>query len=280
VATRQRVVSAVVFVPILIILSRIGGLPFLFLVLAILIAASSEFYRLMEAKGVHPSKKTGIVAGAVLCVLAYWRGTEPIGLFLSGFVVWTMLRELFRSKVAFPIHDIATTLFGVLYVGWLTTYFVLLRELPAEIGAPYQVGSALLLYVFLMSWGCDSGAYFVGTAFGKHKLFPRVSPKKSVQGAAAGFVASVAMAYVGRAWFVRDAAGNPLLGPGETAALGALVGVFTQLGDLAESLLKRDAAVKDASQLVPGHGGVMDIFDGLLFSAPVAYYFLTFVAFR
>lgn len=279
-ATAPRVVTAAVFIPFLIVLSRIGGLPFLFLVLAILIAASAEFYRLMEAKGVNPSKKTGIAAAAILCVLAYWRGTEHVGFLLAGFVVWTMLRELFRAKVAFPIHDIATTLFGVLYVGWLTSYFVLLRELPREIGVPYSIGSALLLYVFLMSWGCDSGAYFVGTAFGKHKLFPRVSPMKSVQGAAAGFATAVALAYAGRAWFVHDASGAPLLGVVETGVLGALVGVFTQLGDLAESLLKRDAAVKDASQLVPGHGGVMDIFDGLLFSAPVTYYFFTFVAFR
>jgi phosphatidate cytidylyltransferase len=101
-----------------------------------------------------------------------------------------------------------------------------------------------------------------------------------VQGAAAGFLSAFAMAFLGRAWFVRDAVGQPLLTLAETAALGALVGVATQLGDLVESLVKRDAQVKDASHFVPGHGGVLDIFDGLLFSGPVTYYFLTMVAFR
>lgn len=279
-STLLRVASAVVFIPCLIVLSRIGGVWFLALVVAILIAGAWEFYRLMEAKGVHPSKKTGIAAAVVLCTLAFATGTEHVGLFLAAFVIAVTLRELFRTTTAFPIYDIATTVFGVLYVGWLMSYLVLLRQLPRDVGGPYAAGSAFLLYAFLMAWACDTAAYFVGRAFGRQKLFPRVSPKKSVQGAAAGFIGAVAMAVVGRAWFVRDAAGDPLLTLSEALALGALVGVFTQLGDLVESLLKRDAAVKDASHIVPGHGGVLDIFDGLLFSAPVTYYFLSLVVFR
>jgi phosphatidate cytidylyltransferase len=279
-STLPRVLSAIVFIPVLIVLSRVGGLWFLALVAGILIVGCREFYTLMEAKGVNPSKKTGIVVAVLLCVTAYVSGTGHLGFFLAALMIAVMLRELFRTPVAFPIYDIATTVFGVIYVGWLTAHLVLLRESPRELGLPYGIGSAFLLYAFLMAWGCDTGAYFVGRAIGTRKLFPRVSPRKSVQGAVAGFLASVAAAFLGRAWFVRDAAGEPLLTVAETAALGVLVGVATQLGDLAESLLKRDAQVKDASQFVPGHGGVLDIFDGLMFSGPVTYYFLTMVVFR
>lgn len=279
-STLPRVLTAVVFIPVLILLSRIGGPWFLALVTGILIIGCHEFYVLMEAKGVNPSKKTGIVVAVLLCVTAYATGSDHLGFFLAALMIAITLRELFRTKVAFPIYDIATTVFGVIYVGWLMTHLVLLREAPRELGLPYGIGSAFLLYAFLMAWGCDTGAYFFGRAFGTRKLFPRVSPRKSVQGAAAGFLSAFAMAFLGRAWFVRDAVGQPLLTLAETAALGALVGVATQLGDLVESLVKRDAQVKDASHFVPGHGGVLDIFDGLLFSGPVTYYFLTMVAFR
>lgn len=272
--------SAIVFIPVLIVLSRLGGIWFLLLVEGILIVGCREFYTLMEAKGVHPSKKTGIVVAVLLCLTTYLSGSNHLGFFLAALMIAVTLRELFRTEPAFPIYDISTTVFGVIYVGWLTAHLVLLREAPRVLGLPYDLGSAFLLYAFLMAWGCDTGAYFVGRAFGTRKLFPRVSPKKSVQGAAAGFLSAFAMAFVGRAWFMRDAAGSPLLTVAETAVLGALVGVATQLGDLVESLVKRDAQVKDASHFVPGHGGVLDIFDGLLFSGPVTYYFLTMVAFR
>lgn len=279
-STLPRVLTAVVFIPILILVSRAGGVWFLALVEGILIVGCREFYTLMEAKGVNPSKKTGIVVAVLLCVTAYFSGVELLGFFLAALMIAITLRELFRTRIAFPIYDIATTVFGVIYVGWLMAHLVLLREAPHEVGLPYRAGSAFLLYAFLMAWGCDTGAYFFGRAFGTRKLFPRVSPKKSVQGAAAGFLTAFGMAFLGRAWFVQDASGEPLLTVAQTAVLGALVGVANQLGDLVESLVKRDAQVKDASQFVPGHGGVLDIFDGLLFSAPVTYYFLTMVVFR
>jgi phosphatidate cytidylyltransferase len=131
-----------------------------------------------------------------------------------------------------------------------------------------------------MAWGCDTGGYFVGMVLGRRKLFPRVSPAKSVEGAIGGFVTAVGAAFLGRAWFVRDPWGEPILSVSQTLALGALVGVGSQLGDLVESLIKRDAHVKDTSDTIPGHGGVLDRFDSLLFSAPVTYYFLRAVVQR
>jgi phosphatidate cytidylyltransferase len=280
VSTLLRVASGIVFVPALILASRAGRGWFLFLAEWILFAGAWEFYLMMEAKGINPSKKVGVGAVLVLGVLTYLGGTAPLGFFLAAFVITITLRELFRAETALPIYDIATTVFGVLYVGWLGVHFVLLRELPREIGTAYSTGSAFLLYAFLMAWSCDTAAYFVGLGIGRHRLFARVSPKKSVEGAIAGFLAAIGGAAWGRAWFVRDVHGEPLLGLTEALVLGGLVGISNQLGDLVESLIKRDADVKDASETIPGHGGILDRFDSLLFSAPVTYWYLVLVVFR
>ena len=283
-STLLRVASGVVFVPFLIVVSRAGGGWFLALTNMILLVGLWEFYRLMEAKGVNPSKKIGMGAVLALSTITYWFGpgqqTHYLGLFLTAFVMVITIRELLREDITFPIYDIATTAFGVFYVGWMLTHFILLREMPRELGLPYIAGSHFLLYTFLMTWCCDTGAYAVGLTMGRHRLLPRVSPKKSVEGAIGGFAAAIGGALWGRAWFMHDEFGEPFLGVGQAILLGVLVGTLGQLGDLVESLLKRDAAIKDTSSVIPGHGGILDRFDSLLFSAPVTYYFLRLVVFR
>jgi phosphatidate cytidylyltransferase len=281
VGTLLRVLSALVFLPFLVLVTRAGGGVFLLFLDMTMVVALWEFYQVMEAKGVNPSKRLGVSAALILSTLTYWWGPSgahhSLGIFLAAFVITIMLRELFRPDMAFPIYDIATTMFGVFYVGWLMLHLLLLRELPREFGLPDAAGSSFVLYAFLLAWACDTGAYFTGLSIGRHPLAPKVSPKKSVEGAIGGFMACVGAAFLGRVWFVRDAGGAPYLTIGQTLALGVLVGVAAQLGDLVESLLKRDARVKDTSAMIPGHGGVLDRFDSLLFSAPVAYYFLAFV---
>jgi len=126
------------------------------------------------------------------------------------------------------------------------------------------------LLPFMLVWSCDTAAYAVGRAFGRTKLMPSVSPGKSLEGAIAGLLASIGGALLARLWFAH------YLTALDAVVLGALVGVFGQLGDLVESLLKRDAELKDTSTLIPGHGGVLDRFDSLLFAAPIVYYYLLF----
>jgi phosphatidate cytidylyltransferase len=278
VGTLLRVASGIIFVPLLIWLSRTGGAPFLFFINMTLIVACWEFYSLMEAKGVNPSKKVGITAVMLLSITVYWSGTAYLGLFLAAFVIAITVRELMRPA-DFPIYDIATTVFGVVYVGWLLLHLLLIRELPREFSLSYAAGSHFLLYAFLMAWSSDTGAYFTGMAIGRHKLSPRVSPAKSVEGAVGGLLSTIGAAYLGRAWFVRDASGEPFLTVGQTLVLALLVGLANQLGDLVESLLKRDAQVKDTAMTIPGHGGILDRFDSLLFAAPVLYYFLKVAVF-
>ena len=131
-----------------------------------------------------------------------------------------------------------------------------------------------MLLAFFLTWSCDTGGVRLGPLLGRRRLLAAVSPAKSVEGSVGGLLAAVAAAHVARAWFA------PYLTAGDAAALGLGVGVFAQVGDLVESLLKRDSGTKDASDLIPGHGGVLDRFDSLYFAAPLVYYYLKMVVFR
>jgi phosphatidate cytidylyltransferase len=162
----------------------------------------------------------------------------------------------------------------VLYVGWLSAHLVLLRELPWLAGTDYRDGASFVLLAFFITWSCDTGAYAVGRVFGRTRPWTRISPAKSVEGAVGGFAAALGAAFVARAWFA------PYLSLWDALALGMLVGVFAQVGDLVESLFKRDAQHGDSSDLIPGHGGVLDRFDSLYFAAPIVYYYLKLAVFR
>ena len=172
------------------------------------------------------------------------------------------------------MEPMAVTLFGVLYVGWLSVHLVFLRELPKSLGQPYAAGASYVLLAFWVTWICDTAAYGVGLWLGRNRLLPDVSPKKSVEGAIAGLLGSVLAAHVARLWFA------PYLNPFHATVLGLAMGVFAQVGDLAESLLKRMSGRKDASALIPGHGGVLVRFDSLYFTAPLLYYYLKMVIFH
>ena len=204
------------------------------------------------------------------------------------FVPLIMLSELFRNKGS-AIINTATTVFGVCYVSFFLGSFVGLREcfIPANFSVNeisnlrdvsvhadvYKWGGATVITVFASLWTCDSLAYFTGRFFGKHKLFERVSPKKTWEGAIAGYVGAVA------AFLIAQQYALPYMTVGSAFVCGSIVGIFGQLGDLFESLLKRDAEVKDSSALIPGHGGVLDRFDSLIFVSPLLFLYIAFVVF-
>jgi len=271
-----RIGTAVVALPLLYLLARAGGIPWLLFTVAVVGLALGEFYRMMESKGLAPHWKSGTFAVLLLPVGGYLRLRTGrveewhLGGFLTLLVGAVLLAELRRGAGKQAVANTASTLLGVLYIGWLGAHIGLLRELPGPWREPYGVGAAYALLPFFLAWACDTAAYGVGLAFGRHKLMPDVSPQKSVEGAAAGFAAAIGAAFLARAWFA------PFLDAIDAWLLGSLVGVFGQLGDLVESLLKRDAETKDASNLIPGHGGVLDRFDSVFFAAPVVYYYLLF----
>lgn len=269
-------VTAALFIPLLVLLAWLGGAAYLLLTIAAIALMLGEFYAMMEQKGLSPHWKSGFLAALLFPVGLYSRLRSGrvdewhAGGLLTFLLFAIFLAELRRGTGRQAAVNTSATLLGVLYVGWLGSHLAGLRELPPVLGMPYAQGMSFALLPFFLAWSCDTAAYGVGRAIGKRKLAPTLSPKKSVEGAVAGLAASVAAGLIARVWFA------PYLSLVDALVLGTLVGFFAQVGDLVESLLKRDAATKDSSELIPGHGGALDRFDSLLFAAPIVYYYLIF----
>jgi phosphatidate cytidylyltransferase len=269
-----RVASGALFVPILIVLAQVGGRPFLAFVMLQVGLAITEFYRMMRAKGLSPYAVLGTLSALVLQWVCFRPRTSEVDLLATAALLLVLAFGLRRAQVPRQAESMAVTVFGVLYVGWLSAHLVLLRELPWRAGTSYAEGSAYVLLAFFVTWSCDTGAFLIGRLFGRIRPWTRISPRKSIEGSAGGFAFAIAAAFVARAWFA------PFLGPADAAALGVLVGIAAQVGDLVESLFKRDARHGDSSDLIPGHGGVLDRFDSLYFAAPVVFYYLKLAVYQ
>jgi phosphatidate cytidylyltransferase len=305
----SRVVVACIAIPLILWLTMLGGYFFLSLVMIISSLMLYEFYLLAEAKGAAPLKTVGLIFGIVvngifvyerLQVDIYQYFVDHFGMHLSmfsqhqllsyvllKFLLLVLLVELFRTKGS-PMMNVATTIVGVLIISLFLGTLVFLREL-FPYGFPvykfFAVGLAddqqlkqinlwggyTVIAVLMSIWLCDTAAYFGGKTLGKHKLFERVSPKKTWEGAIIGFIFSV-LTMVGAKILVLG-----YLEYRHAIVLGMLIGIFGQLGDLIESRFKRDAGVKDSSSIIPGHGGVYDRFDSLVYISPIVYLYIDFI---
>jgi phosphatidate cytidylyltransferase len=174
-----------------------------------------------------------------------------------------LLADLFRKERTRFIAHSSLSLFGLFFIGFSTSSLVLIRQLPA--------GANLSILVFLLIWVCDTFAYAIGRVAGRHRLWPQVSPKKTIEGSLAGLIGALAAAYAARRIFLPELSGLDCL------LLGSIAGILGQAGDLVESALKRDVGAKDSSHLLPGHGGFLDRFDSFYFTAPSIYYYAKFV---
>jgi phosphatidate cytidylyltransferase len=269
-----RVAASIIFIPCFIIITKTGGYHFLALVDAVIFVGMWEFYQMLEEKEVRPYKGIGIVCGLALSWYVFFRNGIYANLFLTLVIVTLMCLQLVRRETKMAIYHISSTIFGVIYIGFLFSHVVLLREFPLQINLDYSYGASFVFLAFILTWAGDTGAYIVGSAVGKHSLLPRVSARKTREGSLGGLLFSVAAALAARATIA------PYLSLWHALVLGVLVGVVGQLGDLFESLIKRDVEVKDTSTGIPGHGGVLDRFDSLLFTSPLVYYFIKFVVFK
>lgn len=269
-----RVLVAAVGVPCFLAITWRGGVHYLLLIGLIVFLGLREFYAMMVAKGYRPYRAIGILCGMAVCWHVY-RGGATISLLLTLTLLSIMVLELFRKDISHPTNHIAITVLGVLYVGWLGSHLILLRELPRLTGASDGLGVRAVLLVVAATWAADTGAYLVGVAWGRRRLLPRVSPGKTVEGALGGVLAA---AIAGGACALTFA---PFLTLLAGSLLGGALGLCGLLGDLVESLLKRDVGIKDSggALTLPGHGGILDRFDSLLFTAPFAYYYLRAIVF-
>jgi phosphatidate cytidylyltransferase len=268
-----RLWTAAFGVPAAIICALVGGIPFLLTVNFVIGFGLFEFYRMMEAKGIRPFKTVGVAAGLVVSWYVYFQGGFYSSLFITLVLIVIMVLELCRKNGELAVFHISSTIFGVFYVGWLGSHIILLRQLGESL-PDRDLGGMFVILAFALAWGTDTGAYFVGNAWGKRKLMPRVSPDKSLEGAIGGVAFSLLAAFIAKATFAS------FLTVLDAVALGAVAAGMATLGDLVESLMKRDVKIKDTSKALPGHGGMLDRFDSVLFVAPLVYYYLRFLVVR
>ncbi len=266
--------------PLLLLLARVGGLAWVGFVAVQTVLGLEEFYRMARAKGLEPVRWLGFAAAIALLGLAYRPQTPDASLVGTAALLLLLALALRRGGQPRVLESAAVTVLGVLYVGWLSAHFVLLRELPWRAGLAYPDGASLVLYAFLVTWSCDTGAYLTGRFLGRTRPWAAISPRKTLEGSIGGFVFAIAAAQIGAATFLRAEGREALLTWPHALAVGALVGICGQVGDLVESLFKRDTAAGDSSDLIPGHGGVLDRFDSLYFGAPIVYHYLRAVIFQ
>lgn len=276
--TTQRVLVAAVGVPIAVGVVYLGSWPLAGLLMVVAVLAALELFRMADRKQARPQKVLGGTLAASFVFLAGLRpeaGVEGVGfgaLLTFGALIVAAAAIWERGVEGEPLLSVSTTVFGAVYTGALLSFGLLLRHLPGTSG-PWH-GTALVFAPVLLTWTSDTFAYFVGRQWGSRKLIPRVSPGKTVEGSMGALVGSVlvAVAYS----LVLSRFPTYRVGMLEAALFGLLISVAAQVGDLAESLFKRDAGVKDSGTLLPGHGGALDRFDSLLFTLPLAYFFLRY----
>ena len=229
--------------------------------------ALNEFFALVELKGIVIERWIGLAVGLLIpfSIVQEFEPTKGWELFFMVLAFLALfLLQLRRQDSSQAIVGISTALFGIFYVSWCFSFLIKLRFLSA---ANLPDGRWLVALVLLITKAGDVGAYAVGSIFGRHTFIPRISPSKTWEGVVGGLFFSVAAALAMRGVFSQVHIGHLL-------TLGLLLGTLGQLGDLSESLIKRDAQIKDSGQLLPGMGGVLDVLDSLLFTSPIGYFYI------
>jgi phosphatidate cytidylyltransferase len=284
----SRIISGIIGIILALGMLIFGGWYFTLGLSVIIYLGQLEYFQLVQAKGTEPAVKTTLFVSQALLLTAAFSPSLVDAMFaLAGTLVCFYL--LFRPKLS-SIADISSSILGLFYGGYLPSYWVRLRVglepnalLEKAFASPIAFnenwlenwsisnlspGLTATLLAFSCIWAADIGAYIFGKTFGRTRLSD-ISPKKTVEGAIFGFLGSIIVAILG-SWYLQWP-GFPWPG----LILGLLIGISSLLGDLTESLMKRDAGVKDSGQLIPGHGGILDRADSYVFTAPLVYYFIT-----
>jgi len=287
-----RLLTAGILVPLVSYVIVRGGLLYLATVVVIILLGQREFYRLIEDKGARPLHTFGLAAGGALPVVAYVGTEYHMTVLMTFSLLAVMVAQLGKAEITEAMASISGTFFGVFYVGWLLSYAVVLRNFyhaavsqsgevsVRTLGIVPESGIFFMFFtLFCVIW-CDAGAYFGGRAWGRHKLARKISPGKSVEGAITGVASGVAGGLVCKLacdFFWPELSQS--LSITAVLILGTVLSMAGIVGDLVESLLKRDASVKDTGSLLPGTGGVLDRIDSPLLGIPVMYYGLLLYVF-
>jgi phosphatidate cytidylyltransferase len=260
----KRIISAAILIPIVGVAVYLGGMALLALIGVVGVLANYEYLRLMKQRPLSSSYLLGMILVVLLIADAQW---PEYGLLLPGLTMAVLLglaAQIWRGNAPGSLADWALAVAGAIYIGVSLGHFIRLREMDQ--------GSSWLALALLGTWACDTGAYFVGRTVGKTPFHPAISPKKTREGAWAGYLSGVVVV-------MGLGVGVLGLGLGWAAALGVLLVLAATYGDLAESVIKRQVEVKDSGNVIPGHGGMFDRADSLLFVVPVVYWFSVLMRF-
>lgn len=268
--TKERFISSALFI-VLTVFAVLKTWLFILVILLLTMGGLYEFFYMIDKKGIPIYSYTGIFIGVLIPISIFTRFELTKNwelLFFMGALLLIFLLQFARKDNNNAIVGISTTLFGVLYVSWFLSFLIKIRYL-----LPGIEGVKLLGFILLVTKAGDIGALLVGSKFGRKPLLPRISPNKSVEGSLGSLTFSVLAAILGGALI--PSSFN--LSLWHIGYMGAFFGGIGQLGDLSESLIKRDCQVKDSGKLLPGLGGVLDIIDSILFTAPAFYFYMSSV---
>jgi len=257
----KRTVVACIFIPLLILIIWWGGIAFLGLVCLISAVALFEFYQGIKKKGQEPFLIEGISLGMLVPVSIYIWGDKTLPSVFILIIFCLFMRQFLKFEIKNAFTNVALTLGGILYICFLFSYVLILRGETS--------GTRLVITVFFATWLGDSGAYLIGRRWGRHKLWVRLSPYKSMEGFIGAVLISCMAMFISRLWLSFSLF--------HTLALGIMIGTFGQIGDLFESMLKRELGIKDFGRILPGHGGILDRFDSLFFTVPLFYHYVKYL---
>lgn len=251
-----RIMTGLVGIPLLLFFILQGGIFFAGLVFILATMGIWEYGKMVTAKG-YQFQIVPVMLSAWIMIISCYLGFKD---WASMGMMLVFLWIFFVAIVQYPryeVSDIAVHFLGVIYIGWTMSHLLLLNKMSE--------GILLVLYLFFAIWSSDSGAYFVGKFFGKHKLWPKVSPKKTIEGSIGGIVTTCLVLYLLNMYC-------GLLPNYSVFVIGIVISIVGQIGDLIESLIKRFCGVKDSGNILPGHGGILDRFDSIMLAAPFMYY--------
>ena len=270
-----RIISGVIGIALAAYVIQAGGRTFAISAAVLAVLAWFEYVRAFSRRGGNPTLFTGVLGIGGILYGAYLGQLDIILLAVMASTVLALITSvLLRGDVSVP--DIGISVAGIAYIGLPFAHLIMLRDLsgmrfvtPIE---TFDLGTAMIWIMFIGTWASDSFAYFAGRAFGSHKLAPAISPNKTIEGFFGGLIGTIA-AMVGLGYLLH----MPLT---QMAGLGAAIAVLGTFGDLVESLMKRHTGIKDSGAIIPGHGGIWDRFDSVLFTAPLVYYYTVYFVLR
>ncbi|GAB4375835.1 MAG: phosphatidate cytidylyltransferase [Calditrichia bacterium] len=271
----KRVLMGLWGIPLILGLSYLGGYYFLAFSLIVNSMALWEFYTIFQRKEIYPYRFVGLTLSNLLILVAFWLPCDSLFAILIGVMIVVLLRHLLFLR-NFSSANTMFTMGGVLYISVFLITLLKLRQNFGEFthsSGEQNTGGMFLVLLWLSIWICDTFAYFGGKQFGKHKLAPKTSPNKTVEGGIFGFVSAILTFVILGKIFLPNLTDASLL------ISGLIVGIWGQVGDLVESRFKRDAGVKDTSTILPGHGGFLDRFDSIIFVSPFFYLFFKYLYF-